>query len=236
MPKPEDKVILITGTRKGIGKYLAEYYVEKGLQVIGCSRSSVDLQQDNYRHFCLDISDESRVKKMFVEIRKTHRRLDVLINNAAINLTFAPLLLVPYKSAHRTVEINLLGTFLMSREATKLMMQNRFGRIINVSSMDVKHESKGMAIYTASKSAVHSLTRVMAKEVYPYGITCNVIAPSAVKTDLSNAIERESLQAVLDRNAIPTMGKMEDISNTVDWLLRPESDAITSQVIYLGGT
>ena len=168
MPRPEDKVILITGTRKGIGKYLAEYYVKKGLQVIGCSRSSVDFRRDNYRHFCLDISDEAKVTKMFYEIRKTHRRLDVLINNAAINLTFAPLLLVPYKSAHRTVEINLLGTFLMSREATKLMMQNRFGRIINVSSMDVKHESKGMAIYTASKSAVHSLTRVMAKEVYPY--------------------------------------------------------------------
>ncbi len=75
----------------------------------------------------------------------------------------------------------------------------------------------------------------MAKEVYPYGITCNVIAPSVIKSDLSDAIEQDILQSVLNRNAIPKMGKMEDVSNTIDWLLRPESDAITSQVIYLGG-
>ncbi len=115
------------------------------------------------------------------------------------------------------------------------MMNNGGGRIINMSSMDVKHEPKGTAIYTASKSAVLSLTRVMAKAVYPYGITCNVIAPSAIKSDLSDAIGQDILQSVLNRNAIPKMGKMEDVSNTIDWLLRPESDAITSQVIYLGG-
>ncbi|MDA2923375.1 SDR family oxidoreductase [Acidobacteria bacterium AH-259-L09] len=235
MQRPKDKVILITGTRKGIGRYLAEYYVEKGLQVIGCSRLPVDFPWGNYRHFCLDISDESKVKKMFAEIRKTYRRLDVLINNAAVDLASNPVLLVPYRSALRTIEINFLGTFLMSREAAKIMMKNGYGRIINVSSMDVKHESKGKAIYTASKSAVLSLTRVMAKEVYSYGITCNVIAPSAIKSDLSDAIERDILRSILNRNAIPTMGKMEDVSNAIDWLLRPESNAITSQVIYLGG-
>ena len=214
---------------------MAEYYVEKGLQVIGCSRSSVDFRWDKYQHFCLDVSDETPVTKMFSEIRKTYHRLDVLINNAAVDLTSDPALLVPYRSALRTMEINFLGTFLMSREAAKTMMKNGGGRIVNVSSMDVKHESKGKAIYTASKSAVHSFTRVMAKEVYPYGITCNVIAPSAIKSDLSDAIGPEILQSTLNQNAIPTMGKMEDVSNAIDWLLRPESDAITGQVLYLGG-
>ena len=76
-------VMLITGTRKGIGKYLAEYYAEKEYQVIGCSRGEVDYKLDNYQHFCLDISDELSVKTMFAEIRKNYGRLDILINNAA---------------------------------------------------------------------------------------------------------------------------------------------------------
>ena len=116
--------MIITGTRKGIGKYLAEYYVKKGFQVIGCSRSQIDFELDNYQHFCLDVCDEPTVKKMFSNVRKTYGCLDVLINNAGVNLSLAPMLLVPYKSALKTFEINLLGTFLMSREAVKMMMKN----------------------------------------------------------------------------------------------------------------
>lgn len=231
----KEQVMLITGTRKGIGKYLTEYYVKKGFQVIGCSRGPIDYELKNYQHFCLDVTDESKVKKMFSEIRKIRNRLDILINNAAVNLALSPVLLVPYKSALKTIEINLLGTFLMSREAAKIMMKNSFGRIINISSMAVKHEVEGEAIYTASKSAIISLTRVMAKEIYSFGITCNVIAPSAIETDLMNAVDKDALYQILKRNAIHNLGKMENVSNTIDWLIRPESNSITSQVIYLGG-
>ena len=140
-----------------------------------------------------------------------------------------------YEKALKTVEVNLLGTFLMSREIAKLMMKNSYGRIINFSSMAVKHEVEGEAIYIASKAAIISFTRVFAKEVYPFGITCNVISPSAIETDLMNGIEENALKNVLSRNAIKTKGKMEDVSNTVDWLIKPESSAITGQVIYLGG-
>ena len=228
-------IILITGDRKGIGRYLSEYYLEKGMTVIGCSRSETDLKHKNYEHFCLDVSDEKAVKKMYGEIRQTHGRLDVLINNAGVDLSFAPILLVPYKSALRTVEINLLGTFLMSREAAKIMMKNSFGRIINFSSMLVKHEIKGTAIYTASKSAIISFTRVMAKEVYGYNITCNIIAPSAIKTDLMDSIDKDVLRDVLKRNAIQELCKTEDISNTIDWFIKTTSNSITGQIIYLGG-
>ena len=96
-----------------------------------------------------------------------------------------------YKAALETIEINLLGTFLMCREAAKVMMQNKFGRIINFGSMAVKHEVQGEAIYTASKAAIVSLTKILAKEVYPYGITCNVVAPSAIETELMKPIERQ---------------------------------------------
>ena len=228
-------IILITGDRKGIGRYLSEYYLEKGMTVIGCSRSETDLKHKNYQHFCLDVTDEKTVKRMYSQIRQTHSRLDVLINNAGVDLSFAPILLVPYKSALRTVEINLLGTFLMSREAAKIMMKNSFGRIINFSSMLVRHEIKGTAIYTASKSAIISFTRVMAKEVHAYNITCNIIAPSAIKTDLMDSVDKDVLKDILKRNAIQELCKTEDISNAIDWFIKTTSNSITGQIIYMGG-
>lgn len=228
-------VMIITGTSKGIGRSLAEYYTGKGYQVIGCSRGDIEYSLDNYEHFCLDITDEESVKKMFNSIRKQYGRLDVLINNAGVNYALAPVLLLKYESALKTMEINLLGTFLMSRESAKLMMRKSFGRIINFGSMAGKLEVKGEAIYTASKAAIVSMTRVMAKEFYSYGITCNVVSPSAVETDLMKNINRDALNDVLSRNAIPDLGKPEDIINTIDWLLEPQSKAITGQVIYLGG-
>lgn len=228
-------IMIITGTRKGVGKYLVEYYTGKNFFVIGCSRNKVDFDLKNYQHFCVDISDESNVKKMFSEIRKKYKRLDILINNVGVNYTLSPLLLVPYESALKTVKINLLGTFIMSREAIKIMMRNSFGRIINFGSMAVKHEVKGEAIYAASKAGISSFTRIMAKEVYSYGITCNIISPAALDTDLIKNINNDALNEVLGRNAIPHIGNIVDVSNVIDLLISPESDAITGQNIYLGG-
>ena len=228
-------VMLITGTRKGIGKYLAEYYSKNLYQVIGCSRGLIDYKLDNYQHFCLDVSEESSVKKMFTEIRKKYGRLDVLINNAGVNYAHSPLLLVPYESALKTVEVNLLGTFLLSREAAKIMKKKSFGRIVNLGSMAVKHEVKGEAIYTASKAAIVSLTRVIAKEISSYGITCNTVSPAAIDTDFIKNIKNNALNEVLSRNAIPNVGSLKEVSNTIDWLINTESSAITGQSIYLGG-
>ena len=228
-------VMLITGTRKGIGKYLAEYYSKNLYQVIGCSRGLIDYKLDNYQHFCLDVSEESSVKKMFTEIRKKYGRLDVLINNAGVNYAHSPLLLVPYESALKTVEVNLLGTFLLSREAAKIMKKKSFGRIVNLGSMAVKHEVKGEAIYTASKAAIVSLTRVIAKGISSYGITCNTVSTAAINTDFVKNINNNALNEVLSRNAIPNVGSLNEVSNTIDWLINTESSAITGQSIYLGG-
>ena len=89
--------------------------------------------------------------------------------------------------------------------------------------------------YTASKAAIVSFTRVVAKEVYSYGITCNVISPSAIDTDLMKNVNKDALKDVLSRNAIPEIGKLEDVSNTIEWLIKSEINAITGQTIYLGG-
>ena len=125
-----NRVMLITGTRKGIGQYLARYYVEKGFHVIGCSRGAAEYQIQNYRHFCLDITDEGKVKQMFGEIRGAYKRLDVLINNAGI-ASMNHILLTPLKTVQNILNTNVAGTFLFCREGAKLMQKNGYGRIVN---------------------------------------------------------------------------------------------------------
>lgn len=114
--------MLITGTRKGIGNYLAHYYSQCGFQIIGCSRSQFDTNLKNYRHYCLDITDEQAVKQMFAEIRQTYQRLDVLINNAAIMATNHALL-TPLKTVEAILRTNVAGTFLFCQESAKIMQK-----------------------------------------------------------------------------------------------------------------
>lgn len=231
----DQTVILITGTRKGIGKELVAHYTQAGYTVIGCSREANNFSAPNYTHYTLDVSDEKAVKAMFSEIRKKYGRLDVLINNAAVNLTLSPAILVSMSSAEATMRTNFLGSFIMSREAIKIMMKNSFGRVINLGSMAVKHEEKGEAIYTASKAAVIAFTRVLAKEVYEHGITCNVISPAAIQTDLLESIDKDALHNVLKRNAVPELGTTAELIHTINWLIHKDSQKITGQNIYLGG-
>lgn len=228
-------IILITGTSRGIGKELAQHYIDAGHTVVGCSRGESDLANENYTHYTLDITDEKSVKAMFSEVRKKHGKLDVLINNAAVNQTLAPVMLVSLQAAMTTMNINFIGTFLLSREAAKVMMKNNFGRIINLGSMAIRHEEKGEAVYTASKAAIVSFSKVFAKEVYQHGITCNVVSPAAIDTDLLKNIDGEALQKVLQRNAIPAIGTTNELINTINWLIDPMNDKITGQHIYLGG-
>lgn len=229
------KNILITGTSRGIGHYLSEYYLKKGMLVFGCSRSDSSIVHKNYCHFSVNITDNRQVISMFQTIRKEFKRLDYLINNAAINPAISSLVLIPEETIRKVFEVNLIAPILISREALKLMARKKFGRIVNLGSMAVAHEVAGESLYTTSKSALTSFSRVLAKEAYKMGVTVNVLSPAAIPTELSKKINQEALNAVLARNAIPSYGSMEDVSNATDMLLRDQSAAITGQVIYLGG-
>ena len=231
----DKKIILITGTRKGIGRHLVEYYSGKQFHTIGISRLDSDYKSDYYEHFCLDISDEKKVKSIFSIIRKKYGRLDVVINNAVLNPSISPFILIPADTIINVYKTNVFGLMNVCREGIKLMMKNNFGRIINISSMAVKHEVPGETIYTSAKAAITSFTRVLAKEVYNSGITCNIIAPAAIPTDLSLNVDQNALKEVLGRNAIHNFGRMEDVTNASDWILGDKSNAITGQIIYLGG-
>lgn len=231
----KDQVVLITGTRKGIGRYLAEYYAGKGLRVIGCSRGSIDYELENYQHFCLDISDEIKVKRMFAEIRKKYRRLDILINNAGL-ASMNHVLLTSLKNVHNTLNTNIVGTFLLCREAAKLMQRQRYGRIVNFTTVAVPLKLAGEAIYASSKAAVITLTQILARELADYNITVNAVGPTPIKaTDFIESVPQEVIDDVIQRQAIPRLGEFADVSNVIDFFIRPESDFVTGQVIFLGG-
>jgi 3-oxoacyl-[acyl-carrier protein] reductase len=229
------QTFLITGTSRGIGNHLASYYLNLGHQVIGCSRSSGTILHKNYRHFEMDLANEMEILEMFKSIRKDYKSISVLINNAAINPAIIMAALLPYETISNTFKVNVFATMICTRESIKLMLKNKFGRIINLGSMASKHEVPGESLYTATKSAINSYTRVVAKEVAKIGITVNVVAPSAIETELSNQINRDALNEVLSRNAINGLGNFSDVSNIIDTLITPESSAITGQIIYLGG-
>lgn len=227
-------VMIITGTRKGIGKYLAEYYVEKGFQVIGCSRSQINFKLKTYQHFHLDVRNESAVKNMFSEIRKNYGRLDVLINNAGM-ASMNHILLTPINTVNDIFNTNVIGTFLFCREAAKLMQRRRFGRIVNFTTVATPLRLEGEAAYASSKAAIVTLTEILARELSDMGITVNAVGPTPVKTDLIRSVPQEKMAALLSRQAIRRFGEFRDISNVIDFFIYPESDFITGQVIYLGG-
>lgn len=227
-------VMVITGSRKGIGRYLAEYYCGRGFSVVGCSRSPVDFELEGYEHHCLDVADEAGVKAMFAAIRTSHQRLDVLLNNAGI-ASMNHVLLTPVATVQKIFSTNFTGTFLCCREATKLMQKARRGRIVNFTTVAAPLKLAGEAVYAASKAAVICLTEVLAREFADFGITVNAIGPTPVKTDLIGAVPPAKIEALLARQAIPRFGEGRDIANVIDFFIRAESDFITGQTLFLGG-
>lgn len=226
--------LVITGARKGIGRKLAEYYLSTGYKVYGCSRAESDLQHKDYLHIHCDVSNEREVRELFARVRTEVGELYGLINNAGI-AAMNHALLTPAEIIEDLIRTNYVGTFLCSREATRLMQRSHQGRIVNFTSVAVTLSLRGEAAYAASKGAVETLTRVLAREVGNYGITVNAIGPSPVTTDLIAGVPKEKIERIVKKQAIQRMGSHEDISNAVDFFLSPASGLVTGQILYLGG-
>lgn len=226
--------LIITGTRKGIGRYLCEYYLEKGFIVSGCSRESSDLNHPNYTHYCLDVANEKDVQHMVATAAKAHGGIDGLINNAgiaAMNHSF----LTPLSVMEKIFATNVFGTFLFCREVGKVMAKKKNGRIVNFATVATPIKLEGESAYAASKAAVENLTQIMAKEFASFGVTVNALGPTPVLTDLIRYVPKDKMQALLNRQAINRFGEMQDITNVIDFYLDAKSDFITGQVLYLGG-
>lgn len=227
-------IFLVTGTSRGIGRFICEYYLSKGHFVIGCSRGESNLQHENYTHFILNVSDEQAVQKIFQFIKKKYSKLDVLINNAG-TASMNHSLLTPISTVKKILDTNVIGTFLFSRESAKLMKKNNWGRIVNFITFAIPFKLEGEAIYAASKAAVVTLTEILSREFSPFNISVNAIAPPAVKTDLIKGIPEEILDKLLQRQSIHRFGRPDELCNVIDFFIKPQSEMVTGQILYLGG-
>ena len=228
------EVVFITGARKGIGRFLATHFAARGAVVEGCSRRAPDWTLESYTHHLADVSDESQVRSVLDSVRKRHGRLDVVVNNAGIAF-MNHAVLTPSATVDKVMDTNFRGTFLVCRESAKLMQKRRYGRIVNISSVAVPMRVQGEAVYASSKSAVVTFTQILARELAEFGITCNVVAPTPIETDLIRGVPKDRIDGLVQSLAIKRLGRFEDVANVVDFFVRPASDYITGQVIHLGG-
>lgn len=229
-----NKTILITGDRKGIGRYLSEYYLNKGFNVIGCSRVETDLNHKNYLHCIADVSIEDNVVKTVRAGKKHFGSIDILINNAG-KASLNHSLLTPSSTVKELFETNYLGSFLFSRECAKVMMKQKKGRIINFSTIAVPLNLEGELVYASSKSAIEKMSTILAKELSKYNITVNTLGPTPILTDLIKVVPKDKVQEILNRQTLQRFGTFEDISNVIDFFIDDKSSFITAQKIYLGG-
>lgn len=228
------RVVLITGTSRGIGRGLAEHYLAQGDLVCGCSRAESRIDHPRYRHTRLDVADEKAVAAMVRAAVGEHGRVDALLNNAGIASMNAALL-SPAATARAIFATNFHGTFLFCREAAKAMVRAKGGRIVNFATVATPLRLEGESLYAASKAAVETFTQVLARELGPAGVTVNAVGPTPVRTDLIKNVPAEKMDALLARQAIRRFGDIDDIVNVIDFFLSPRSEFVTGQVVYLGG-
>lgn len=230
-PRP---VALVTGARKGIGRHLAEELLRAGYRVVGCGRGAEGWEADGFEYRVVDVAEEGEVLPLMRHIASTLGRLDVLVNCAAL-ASMNHSLLTPVSTVEKTLRANVTGTFLVSREAAKLMRKHRFGRIVNVSSAVVPLRLSGEAAYLASKGAVQVLSQVMARELSEFGITVNVVAPGPTATDMIRGVPKAKIDELTQQFFNKRLTTLEDIAHVVRFLVDPASGGVNGQVIYLNG-
>jgi 3-oxoacyl-[acyl-carrier protein] reductase len=230
----EHQAMVITGTSRGLGRDLAEIYLDRGWEVFGCARGPSDLRHERYQHFRLDIGNEKDVLRMFAAVRKSTAPLTAMINNAGV-AAMNHALTTPMSTVEWLLRVNVIGAVLCCREAGKLMALRGYGRIINFGSVAVPYALEGEAAYVTSKAAIQAFTRTLAKELGDQGVTVNAVAPNPIKTDLIAGVPEVKMTALIDRQAIKRYGTVEDVLAVIDFFLNPRSAMVTGQTIYLGG-
>lgn len=229
-------VAVITGTSRGLGKSLAQYFLKKDYVVAGCSRGEGAIEDKNYRHYKVDVRNEAEVRSWVRKVKSEFKKVDLLICNAGLVRSALLLSMTPSDEMESIVRTNYIGVFYVLREISKVMALRGSGRIITISStMTLLHE-EGTAVYSATKAAVTETTKVLAKELAPRGITCNVIAPAMMWTDSSEALSKggDWQKRMLEKQIFPRLIETEEICHIADFFASPKSSAITGQVIYIG--
>jgi 3-oxoacyl-[acyl-carrier protein] reductase len=230
----ERPVMVISGTSKGIGNGIARHFLAQGYRVAGCSRGESAIEHEDYFHTSLDISDEAGVRSWIRSVKTRYQRIDVLVCNAGHAPANLLMTMTPGSVLMDLLQVNTAGSFYLCREVSKAMLLQRSGSIVTVSSMAVGLHEEGTSAYSASKSAVVELTKVMAKELAPAGITCNVVAPSMLMTDAVEVLGEEIIKRALSKLTVKRTVSIEDVCNVVSFFCAPQSRCITGQVIHMG--
>jgi 3-oxoacyl-[acyl-carrier protein] reductase len=213
---------------------MAKFFLERGYVVCGCARSTSTLDAPGYEHEVVDVGDGEKVRAWVRGIVRRHGSIDVAICNAGL----APAALLMTMTGADVLEpilhVNVAGTYHVCREVARTMMTRRSGRIITVSSMAVGLHEEGTSAYAASKSAVVEMTKILAKELAPLGITCNVLAPSMYETEAVAALGESVKSRALEKLTIKRPVTLEEICGVLSFFAAPESACITGQVIHMG--
>lgn len=240
MNRFKDKIVVVTGASRGIGRQIALAFGAEGASVAcvatteAAAKATADLIGANGRAYACDVSDAASVEELFAKVQAELGTPAVLVNNAGITRD-GLILRMKDEDWDRVLDVNLKGAFLCIRAVTKSMMKARYGRIVNVSSVIGQSGQAGQANYAASKAGLFGLTMSVAKELGSRGITCNAIAPGFIETDMTTDLPQEFRDFVNKTAPAGRLGKPEDIAPAVLFLASEEAGYITGQALTIDG-
>jgi len=232
----DKKVVLISGASRGIGTAIAIHLASLGYKVIGTARSEFkfDKASDNLIPLKLDITCRESIKDCAAKLKEQNLLPDILINNAGIT---SDQLFLRMKDDEwdKVLETNLTGTFNLTKAFIKNMIKNRYGRIINISSISGLMGNPGQVNYSSAKAGLSGFTKSLAKEVGSRNITVNSVAPGFIETDMTSFMDEDSKNTIIKDIPLNRLGSPEDVSELVAFLAGDESQYITGQTISIDG-
>lgn len=225
------KTAIIAGASRGIGRAIAERFLREGAEVFGIARHVVvEAQEMSFHYIICDVSNESEVKTAFDYIAsRGNRKIDILVNAAGIAEPYAPIIDAKFSEWKKVFETNVFGTFLMMKYVLPQMRENQSGKIINFSGGGDGLE--GFSAYSASKTAIVRLTETIAKEVQPFGIDVNVIAPGPVKTRLFSEMFLQSEAFLQSGKVSPIPGNIEKPVELALFLASEKSNGLSGKFL-----
>lgn len=239
----KDKIALITGSTRGIGKQIAISFAKEGATSIILGRNEelarqtekeitgLGLKADSYS---CDVTNAENVIKIINKILDKHKGIDILVNNAGITRDNL-LLRMSVEDWTEVLDINLKGVFNCTKAVSKVMLKAKSGKIINISSIIGITGNSGQANYAASKAGIIAFTKSVALEFASRGITANVIAPGYIKTDMTSELKEETRRKLLENIPLARLGEAEDVANACLFLASSKADYITGQTIIVDG-
>ncbi|MBP1753776.1 MAG: fabG2 [Firmicutes bacterium] len=238
------KVAVITGAGRGIGKAIALQFVQQGSKVVVNYRSSVKQVEellDSIRNaggeaiaVQADVSNEADAKRLIEEAVKQYGRLDILVNNAGITKDNL-LMRMTEQEFDSVLDTNLKGTFFCTKYAATVMLKQRCGKIINISSVVGLMGNVGQANYAASKAGVIGMSKAVARELASRGITVNVVAPGFIETDMTEQLSDKVKEATITNIPLKRYGVAEEVAGAVGFLASEAANYITGQVLQVDG-